>query len=393
MNAYHNLNYDTVAVQQMLSFCQELIRTPSPPGREEAVADLIMVEMRRLGYDDVRRDEAGNVIGTIFGSNPDLPSVLFTAHMDHVSPGNLSLWEHNPYAAHSDSEWIHGRGASDAKGAIATQVYLPKALAGQLSMYGNIHVAHVVLEEVGGLGTLVLLEHLKPHYAIMGEATSNNLRNANRGRVLVRVAFSGNSVHASMAKQADLPLYRAAQFLLRLSNLPMASSPIGKAAAIPTRCFTDLPDDNVTPNVCEITIDWRSVPGQTPDKILQQLAPIVPAGGQVFLPEIELTSYTGLRYKLAQTQPPYWIAPEHPFVRAVHQALTTQLKRPVAVQPWSFTTDCGIFQSRGIPILGFSPGEEQYAHTTIDRISKRLMIEAWKAYPAILDAIYALDGQ
>lgn len=375
---------------EMLAFCQQLIRTPSPTGREEALADLIASEMERLGYDEVSRDDAGNVIGTIRATDAALPSILFTAHMDHVSPGDLTRWEHDPYGGERDDTWIHGRGASDTKGAIATQVYLPAAL-GAGRRHGNLYVAQVVGEEVGGLGSRVLLQHLRPHYAIMGEATGNELRNGNRGRILVRARFEGDSVHASVARRDQIAHYRAAAFLRALSELPTGEGLMGGFTAVPTRGASDLPDDNVTPNAFELSVDCRIVPGERPEDVLSRLEALLPdERSRVWIPPFDLSTYTGRRYRLDYPQPPYWIAPDHPFVLAVRGALSALWGRHVPVQPWGFTTDCGLFTKVGVPILGFSPCEEQYTHTPRDRVSIELMIEAWRAYPAIIDAISSL---
>ena len=378
------------AGEEMLAFCQELIRIPSPTGDEKALAELIASEMRRLGYDEVRFDEAGNVIGTIRATDPDLPSVMFTAHMDQVSPGERSRWDYDPYGGERDGGWIHGRGASDTKGAIATQVHLPTAIADRVERHGDLHVAQVVIEEVAGLGSRVLLDHLRPDYAIMGEATSNELRNGNRGRILARARFHGESVHASIARRDQIAHYKAAAFLLALADLPMRQGLMGGSSAVPTRCSTDLPDDNVTPHLCELSIDWRLIPGEHPEEVLERLREILPPGGDVEIPPFDLETYTGRSYRLEYPQPAHWVAPDDPFVIASQGALRAHWGREVPVAPWGFTTDCGLFTERGIPILGFSPCEEIYAHTPRDRVSVALMLEAWDAYPVLVEAISGL---
>jgi succinyl-diaminopimelate desuccinylase len=380
----------TIAAERMLSFCQALIRTPSPTGGEGPLADLIAAEMKELGYDEIQRDEAGNVIGTIRATDPTCPSILFTAHMDQVSPGDLSRWDYDPFGGESADGWIHGRGASDTKGAIATQVHLPTAIAGHDLRHGDLHVAQVVVEEVAGLGSRILLDHLHPDYAFMGEGTTNELCNGNRGRTLVKMRFPGESVHASISQHEQVALYRAAAFLFQLADLPMKQGVMGSSHAVPTRGATDLLDDNVTPQSFDLSIDWRSVPGETPDEILKRLASIMSDGDEAWIPPFDLSTYTGRTYQLEHAQPPYWIDPNDAFVVSAQQALSAHWKRDVPVQPWRFTTDCGLFTERGVPILGFSPCEAKYAHTPIDRVSIDLMIEAWEAYPALVEAISAL---
>ncbi|HID52963.1 MAG TPA: peptidase dimerization protein, partial [Anaerolineae bacterium] len=40
-----------------VDFTQRLIQTPSMPGEEEQIAELVTAEMRRLGFDEVWLDE------------------------------------------------------------------------------------------------------------------------------------------------------------------------------------------------------------------------------------------------------------------------------------------------------------------------------------------------
>ncbi len=61
----HHLELSREGRESLLSFLRTLVQTPSPSGKESAVAALIMDEMRRLGYDQVWMDSAGNVLGRI----------------------------------------------------------------------------------------------------------------------------------------------------------------------------------------------------------------------------------------------------------------------------------------------------------------------------------------
>jgi len=187
----------------MIHFCQKLIRSPSLSGEEEDVANLIKDEMEKLDYDEVRTDKAGNVIGKIGGSDESIPSLTFTAHMDQVDVSSAENWDYDPFGGEVAEGFVHGRGASDTKGAIATQVYLPTILDEVPGSHGDIYVAFAVLEECGGLGSKYLMKSLDTDYAIMGEGTGNEIRIGNRGRVLSRVTFRGTSMHSSSAKPEE----------------------------------------------------------------------------------------------------------------------------------------------------------------------------------------------
>ena len=157
-----------------LTFAQELIRLPSLSGQEGEVAHRIRLEMEALGYDEVRMDEVGNVIGLVRGIHGGSP-VLLNCHMDVVAEGEHADWEHPPFGGTVEGGALHGRGSMDIKGPLALQTYAAASLRGEAP--GDVIVAHTVFEERGGWG----MEHLfrsgqvEPRAVIIGEATHGDI--------------------------------------------------------------------------------------------------------------------------------------------------------------------------------------------------------------------------
>ncbi|MDR2157021.1 MAG: YgeY family selenium metabolism-linked hydrolase, partial [Clostridiales Family XIII bacterium] len=80
--------------EQLLDFCQRLIRTRSYSGEESAVALLIHGEAKRLGFDDAWLDDYGNAVCKLTGrAVGNRKSILFDGHMDTV-PANEDNWTH-----------------------------------------------------------------------------------------------------------------------------------------------------------------------------------------------------------------------------------------------------------------------------------------------------------
>jgi len=369
--------------KELVEFCQALIRTPSLPGEEGALARLIADRMTGLGYDEVWRDEIGNVIGLIRG-HARHPTVMFTAHMDHVDAGDPALWPHPPYSGVVEEGYVWGRGASDTKGAIATQVLLPLVLKERPA--ADVYVAEVVLEEKGGAGTRHLVNHLRPDVVIIGEATKNQLCVGHRGRVEVVATAVGKAAHASQPHLGKNPHYPLAEFLLRLQELSMSERPPFKATVAPTLYFTDQQSANVIPGKAWVHLDWRTVPGETPEVVLKRLREVGP-GLRFSIPVEELTSYTGMRTQMKKVRAPYLLNAQHPVVSKIREVLERVLGRKVDVGYWHFVTDAGYFAEQGIPVIGYSPCEEELAHTYQDRVSISLMEEALASYPALVKAI------
>lgn len=381
----------------MVEFCRKLVRTPSMSGQEGDVAALIQSEMRKLGYDDVRVDEAGNVIGLLRGSGGG-KSIMLNSHMDHVHPGDESLWPYPPYSGEMREGHVWGRGASDTKGAIATQVYgaaILKEIAEEFG--GDVYVAGVVLEELGGLGTKTLVKKLRTDYAILGEGTSNHIKIGHRGRVGIVVQVDGISVHGSVPEKGVNPHYVLAAFINRLKDYPLPRSEMfGSASLAPTLYTTDQSSSNVTPNRCRLHLDYRLIPGEDPrevaGKFTLMLEECLVYGSQaeIYIPRFVARSYTGYSEEMESVIPSYGLKEEDRLVAAARDCLRQALGREIKVMKWDFATDGGHLMNAGIPTIGFSPCQEEFAHTTQDRISVDMMMEAVVGYCALLNRLWFL---
>ncbi|MCX6162090.1 MAG: M20/M25/M40 family metallo-hydrolase, partial [Ignavibacteriae bacterium] len=98
---------------QTAEFLAELVRTPSFSGKEKDVIEVIKKKMLKEGFDEVRIDGLGNVIGRI-GNGPRV--IAFDAHIDTVYAGEMSLWNFDPFTPKIEDGKVWGRGTVDQKG-------------------------------------------------------------------------------------------------------------------------------------------------------------------------------------------------------------------------------------------------------------------------------------
>jgi putative selenium metabolism hydrolase len=372
--------------EDLIVFAQKLVQTPSPSGGEGEVAALIEAEMRRLGYDQVWIDEAGNVVGLVRGG--DGPSLMFNGHMDHVDAGDPALWSHPPFAAEIHDGVLWGRGAADMKGALAAMVYavgLVKKL--DVTPPGDLYVAAVVQEEVGGLGSRHLAQTLPVARAVIGEASGNELRRGHRGRVELQVRFEGRSVHASMPHLGINPHLSLSRFVAGLRELTMVSDPAyGPSSVAPTRIYSEPDGTNITPAVLHLSLDWRNIPSETVGEIIAKLegllARSLEAGcqGRVRVSDRHLTTYTGFQMVYPDTFGSFTTEPGHAWLQAVRSVLASALGHEVAVDTWRFATDGGHFAAAGATVIGFGPGDDRVVHTVEERLSLGELIEAVVGY-------------
>ncbi len=381
-----------------LNFARELIRIPGAPGAEGDVAQRVMAELTALGFQDVRSDGAGNVIGVAPGRG-ERPSVMVNSHMDVVDVGDEAAWEHAPYAAHVDDEFLHGRGAMDIKGPLALQTYAAAHFLDDPGA-GDVIVAHTVLEERGGWGMEQLLEDgsVQPGAIIIGEATNGDVCIGHRGRAELIVEIQGVAGHASAPERARNPMDALPTMIPALRQFAdsLGSDPVlGGSTLAPTALETLPRSRNVIPDRVRIVCDWRVLPDVSREDAVERLrdrvtALALPEGltADVHYAVEHQRTWTGREGDRQLFTPGFLLDPAHPIVRAAVHAIESELARTPAVRPWTFATDgghaCGVNR---IPTIGFAPGEERYAHTNTERLSLEQARSAYAVYPKLIAAV------
>lgn len=367
-----------------LEFARRLVRTPSMPGEEAAMARAVAREMTDLGYDDVEQDGAGNVIGTIRGGGG--PVLMLNGHMDHVSPGEEKAWKRGgPFSGAIEGGRLWGRGATDMKGALAMMVHAGGALkrAG-VTPDGDVMVAAVVMEETGGLGTRFLLKNgRRPDLCVIGEPTDGNVRIGHRGRMAVWVTFRGKAGHASMPKLARNPNYEAARFLSKLetavSRLPRHPM-LGPSTIAPTLVQVDSTSSNVIPGVTKVFLDWRTTVERPADAV-RWLKKNIGGRFEVDLPSKDYRAYTGFEEKgVSTTQSGFVTDRGHGLVRRLVAAVKGVSGRAPRVGVWKFATDGRLTSAAGIPTAGYSPAEEAGCHVTDESVEVRGLRKGLEVY-------------
>ncbi len=167
---------------ELVAFAQELLRTHSPSGDERKAGALVVDQMNALGFHRVFADELGNVVGVMHGIE-DGPTLLLASHIDTVGSGSLATWNESPWSGRIEAGRLHGLGAADCKGGLASQVFAAGLIKRSLlPLRGHLVVAATVLEETGiSIGTRGLVSHtlkelgLCPDYVVLGEPTDLGL--------------------------------------------------------------------------------------------------------------------------------------------------------------------------------------------------------------------------
>jgi len=361
----------------LIQFLRDLIRIPSPPTKERAVAERLAEEMRRVGFPRVRHDRIGNVIGCLGAEGS--PRLIYNGHMDTVSISDPDAWTRDPYGAQIEDGVLYGLGACDMKGALAAMVYGGKALidAG-VHLAGELCVVGVVQEEpCEGLAMQVLIEEegLRPDFVVLGEPTDLQIKRGHRGRVEMKVIVRGRSCHASAPSQGRNAIYDAARLIFGIELLApqLATDPfLGQGSIAVTQIESSAASRNAIPDICAFYIDRRLTLGETEAKALAEIQGIITREGvdaRVHVTEYWATSYTGYECRAREYYPPWALDQDHPLVQAIARVVRETLGYRPRIGQWAFSTDGAYTMGRvNIPTVGFGPGEERFAHTVDDQV-------------------------
>lgn len=379
--------------KDVIAFAQKLIQTPSISGSEKALADLCMDEMNRLGYDEVFRDGAGNIVGIIKGTGEG-KNIMYNSHMDHVDPGDLKNWEYDPYGAAIDGGYIHGRAASDVKGGMAAQIYAGAVLKKLGKLKGDFIYTGVVQEEPAEMFGMKYLcdvtmkeKNINFDLMVSSEATGMNLYIGHRGRVELEVQTFGRTSHGSAPWRGINAVYKMVPLIegvQKIAEILPEHEFLGKATLAVTIISCSPGRLSIIPDVCTVSLDRRLVPGETVEDAMRPIKALIEeikARDPEFKAEIKVrkvreTSYTGYSEEVEKNMDAWMVEKDHAYVKIALEALEGVGQKP-GFGKWDFGTDASYVTGRmGIPTIGYSPMEEQYAHTPVDRVKVENIIKA-----------------
>lgn len=160
---------ESVSIYQSINLLSAYIQVESVTGNEGQAAlfieDYIRTTDLNLRVFSNAVDNY-NLSASLYPLSSGKPNIVLHNHIDVVPVEKFNVWEHHPYSGHFDGEYIHGRGALDAKGLAIMQL---KALEAFKHDYDtadlpfNVTVLFVSAEETGakGKGARFVMENFK----------------------------------------------------------------------------------------------------------------------------------------------------------------------------------------------------------------------------------------
>jgi putative selenium metabolism hydrolase len=352
-------------------FLCDLVRTQSFSSKEKNVIAVIKKEMQKIGFDGIRIDGLGNIIGRI-GKGKRV--IAFDGHVDIVYPGDRSQWNFDPFKPFVKAGKIWGRGAVDQKGGVATMIHAGRiikelCLNDQFTIY---FTGTVMEEDCDGLCWQYLLnvEKLKPELVVITEPTNMNIYRGHRGRMEIRVEVKGRSCHGSAPERGDNAIYKIARIALEIEKLNerLKRDPfLGKGTVTISEVKSSSPSQCAVADGAGIHLDRRLTFGETKESAVAEVMDAAKRAGypdaKVYVLKYEEAAYTGKVYPTEKYYPTWALDEKSPYLKNAVAAYAGVLGKKPFVDKWTFSTNgVAISGMKGIPCLGLGPGNEVYAH-------------------------------
>lgn len=381
----------------LVKFMQDIIRIPSLSSQEGEVIERIQVEMLKLGFDEVRVDPMGNLLGRI-GSGPRI--IAFDGHVDTVDVGDLSLWDRDPHSGDVEDGILYGRGTSDMKGGVASSVYA----GGLLKKRGipddiTVYVTATVQEEdCDGLCWQYIINEdgIRPELVVITEPTSLRIYRGHRGRMEMEVHTSGISCHGSAPERGDNAVYKMANIIADIEALNERlepRDPLGKGTVTISEIRSTSPSLCAVADGCTIHLDRRLTIDETEGTSVAEilaLPSVQAAKADVTVLDYAVPSYTDLTYPTRKYYPTWTMSEDEPGVAMAKHAYSQAFDGEPDIGFWTFSTNAvATAGMHHLPTVGFGPGHEHFAHAPNEQTEVEHLVRCAAFYTALVDSFAA----
>ena len=288
--------------------------------------------------------------------------MLFDAHMDTVGVSDPAAWSRDP-AGEVHGGRLYGRGSLDMKGPLAALVH---GAAAARPATGRVVVSASIAEEmIEGFATVEVARRVQPDVAVICEPSGRRVVVGQRGRAELIVEVQGSPTHSSRPELGVNAVDAMADVLAAARSIELPSHPaLGPAILVPTDMISrPFPALSVVPDLCTVTFDRRTLPGEGEDDAVGPLraaveAAVAPFGatGRVTIGVDRFDSYSGAPVEAPNFAPAWFTDPGSPPASTALAALGAEPHH------WAFCTNGSGTAALGIPTIGYGPGDETLAH-------------------------------
>ncbi len=370
--------------EELISILRDLVQfnTENPPGKTEEIVNYLTNKVFReeLGF----RNE---IISYYKGENQlhDLitkigigeKKIILCGHFDVVPSGDPSQWKYHPFSAQEDNGFLYGRGSADMKGGIVMCIAIMNQLIKNqkfLEKY-TIIFAGTADEEAGMTGSSQLMKMgivKDATLLIVAEPTNLNIGIAEKGVLWLKATLKGKAAHGSMPEKGINSIECAATLISLIKEcFDDVTNPILGKSTLNIGKIHGGNAINVVPESTSLFLDFRLVPEQDPQKLLDKIRNMLTDPCQL---EVEILD----RLFAKQSNPDELII------------VNLQKEIGTTIIGLSYATDAAklVTKEDPIPFIIFGPGNPEEIHKFNERVNINHIFKAARALTAALIKTY-----
>jgi acetylornithine deacetylase len=305
----------------------------------------------------------------------DGPTLVLCAHLDTVGTSGMTIPAFEPRI---ENGRLYGRGSYDMKGSAGAIMAAAVALS-RIRIGGRVLLALVADEEDASVGACDFVRRHPADACIVTEPSEGQLVLAHKGFVWAEITTRGMAAHGSRWDLGVSAISRMGRIVSALdafdrSVLRARSQPMVGPASMHCAMIAGGAGMSTYAPECRLRIERRTIPGETPTQVLQELRATIASAGE----DAEVS--------VLFDRPPLVCDREALVVRCVRDAatrVTGRAPREIGVAYWM---DAAVFAEAGIPAVNYGPAGEG-AHADVEWVdvesvvtTSRVLVEAARQF-------------
>jgi succinyl-diaminopimelate desuccinylase len=334
-----------------------------------------------------------NVVAALDGRR-GRPVLMIGTHMDVVGVDDPERWSADPFAGVVRGGRVWGRGACDAKCAMAAQVFAARALVESgVTLEGTLLLVCSVDDEGRfdrlkwpGMtflaeGGLIDAGFPFPEMVINGEASGlDNICGSFKGRLILEIPVLGETAHAATPYGINA-IDKAVRLIERLKAIELREHPVQGRETLNICAIEGVANRyGDIPPICRVGVEARVVPPQGTDRLRAEIdraiAELRREDSQFHVGDVTVFS----------DRQPVEMPPDSPLVRAIRSAAALA-GVDAEYAPILGTGELQAFVGRGIPGVTYGAGSIERVHRTDEFLEIEELVRQTKIYA--LTAIHA----
>lgn len=215
-------------MSDVVNLTKDLINRRSVTPEDAGCQEMMAQRLNKLGF---------NIESLIFEDTTNMwarrgnegPVFCFAGHTDVVPSGPEANWQHPPFNATEDGEYLFGRGAADMKGSLAAMIVATERFVANHPEHKGAIAFLITSDEEGPFinGTTRVVDTLEARnekitWCLVGEPSSTEnvgdiVKNGRRGSLTGDLIIKGIQGHVAYPHLAKNPVHIAAPALAELS--------------------------------------------------------------------------------------------------------------------------------------------------------------------------------